>query len=58
MGKGSTRRPTNEEAFQDNWEAIFGKKKAKQCKMCEQGTMQETSTDTLQCNRCEYMEEK
>lgn len=27
MGKGSTRRPTNEEAFQANYDAIFGKRK-------------------------------
>lgn len=27
MSKGSKRRPTDEQKFQDNWEAIFGKKK-------------------------------
>lgn len=26
-GKGSKRRPTNEEAYQSNWEKIFGDKK-------------------------------
>ena len=43
MGKGSVRRPTNEEAFQNNWEAIFGSKKKKedrlqtQCLECGEG---------------------
>ena len=27
MGKGSKRRPTNEEQFRDNWDKIFGRKK-------------------------------
>lgn len=26
MGKGSKRRPTNEEAYRNNWDSIFGKK--------------------------------
>jgi len=26
-GKGSGRRPTNEEQYKSNWDAIFGKKK-------------------------------
>jgi hypothetical protein len=26
MGKGSGRRPTDEEKYQDNWDKIFGKK--------------------------------
>lgn len=26
-GKGSGRRPTNEEQYMNNWDAIFGKKK-------------------------------
>jgi hypothetical protein len=29
MSKGSKRRPTDEQKFQDNWEAIFGKKEVK-----------------------------
>lgn len=29
-GKGSGRRPTNEEQYMNNWEAVFGKKKAEQ----------------------------
>lgn len=29
MGKGSTRRPTDEKKYQDNWDKIFGKKKGK-----------------------------
>ena len=28
MSKGSKRRPTDEQKFQDNWDAIFGKKKS------------------------------
>lgn len=28
-GKGSTRRNSNEKAYADNWEAIFGKKAKK-----------------------------
>jgi hypothetical protein len=27
MGKGSSRRPTDEDKYKDNWDAIFGKKK-------------------------------
>jgi hypothetical protein len=30
MGKGSGRRPTDEQKYKDNWEAIFGKKKEKE----------------------------
>jgi hypothetical protein len=26
-GKGSKRRPTDEQKYQDNWDQIFGKKK-------------------------------
>ena len=29
MGKGSKRRPTNEEAYRSNWDNIFGKKSLK-----------------------------
>lgn len=29
MGKGSKRRPTNEEAYRNNWDSIFGKKSLK-----------------------------
>ena len=27
MSKGSKRRPTDEQKYSDNWDAIFGKKK-------------------------------
>lgn len=48
MSKGSVRRPTNEEAYQNNWEAIFGKKKTEdlfgsECLECQQGRY--TGTD-------------
>lgn len=29
-GKGSGRRPTNEEQYMSNWDTIFGKKKVEQ----------------------------
>ncbi len=29
-GKGSGRRPTNEEQYKNNWDTIFGKKKVEQ----------------------------
>ncbi len=31
-GKGSTTRPTDKKKYEDNWDAIFGKKKDKQDK--------------------------
>ena len=30
MGKGSKRRPTNEDAYRSNWDNIFGKKPLRQ----------------------------
>jgi hypothetical protein len=29
-GKGSTTRPTDKKKYEDNWDAIFGKKKEKE----------------------------
>ncbi len=43
MGKGSGRRPTDEESYQSNWEAIFGNKEQQKD---EQDELQQETTDT------------
>jgi len=43
MGKGSDRRPTDEEKYQNNWEDIFGNKEQQKD---EQNELQQETTDT------------
>jgi hypothetical protein len=62
MGKGSTRRPTNEEAYTSNYEAIFGKKTKEDllgtwCPECKEGMMEEaiyTTHEIVYCDSCGY----
>ena len=64
MGKGSGRRPTDEQAYGNNYDAIFGKKKKEDllgtyCLECNEGMYYETSNmddinGTLHCEQCSH----
>ncbi len=57
MGKGSSRRPTNESVYQQNWDAIFGKKETiteNQCKECKVGIVFDLDAHTVVCTQCNY----
>ena len=67
MGKGSARRPTNEVAFQNNWDAIFGSKKKQatpgpspegnDCGFCLEGFYEATEyKGQFRCNSCQHTE--
>lgn len=46
-GKGSGRRPTNEEQYMSNWDTIFGKKKVEQPEQKkEQDELSEQTSNT------------
>lgn len=60
MSKGSVRRPTDEQAYGNNYDAIFGKKKKEDllgtwCLECKEGIMEEaiyTTHEIVYCNNC------
>lgn len=49
MSKGSTRRPTNEKTYMENYDAIFGKKKEEASRDFEEDT---GTTEVNICHNC------